>query len=114
MSDTIFGKILRREIPADVVYEDDTVLAFRDVSPQAPTHVLVIPKQPLVNLLDASPEHTLLLGQLMQAAVHVARTLGLADDGFRVVVNVGRDGGQSVDHLHLHVLGGRPLTWPPG
>ena len=114
MSDTVFGKIIRREMPADVVYEDDTVLAFRDVSPQAPAHVLVIPKQPLVNLLDASPEQTLLLGQLMQAAVHVARTLGLADDGFRVVINVGRDGGQSVDHLHLHVLGGRPLTWPPG
>ena len=114
MSDTIFGKIIRREIPADVIYEDDQVLAFRDVSPQAPAHVLVIPKQPLVNLLDATPEHTLLLGQLMQAAVHVARTLGLADDGFRVVVNVGRNGGQSVDHLHLHVLGGRPLAWPPG
>ena len=114
MSDTIFGKIIRREIPADVVYENDHVLAFHDVSPQAPSHVLVIPKQPLVNLLDAGEEHTLLLGQLMQAAVHVARMLGLADDGFRVVVNVGRNGGQTVDHLHLHVLGGRPLTWPPG
>ncbi len=114
MSDTIFGKIVRREIPADIVYEDDQVLAFRDVSPQAPVHVLVIPKKPLVNLLDATPEHTLLLGQLMQAAAHVARTLGLDGDGFRVVVNVGRDGGQTVDHLHLHVLGGRPLAWPPG
>ena len=114
MADTIFDKILRREIPADIVYEDDQVLAFRDVAPQAPTHVLVIPKEPLVNLLDATPDHTLLLGQLMQAAVYVARTLGLAEDGFRVVVNVGKDGGQSVDHLHLHVLGGRHLTWPPG
>lgn len=114
MADTIFGKILRREIPADIVYEDDQVLAFRDVAPQAPTHVIIIPKEPLVNLLDATPDHTLLFGQLMQAAVHVARTLGLADDGFRVVVNVGKDGGQSVDHLHLHVLGGRHLTWPPG
>ena len=114
MADTIFGKIIRREIPADIVYEDDTVLAFRDVSPQAPAHVLVVPKQPLVNLLDVSAEQTLLLGQLMQAAVHVARTLGLAEDGFRVVINVGPDGGQTVDHLHLHVLGGRHLTWPPG
>ena len=114
MADTVFGKILRREIPADIVYEDDQVLAFRDAAPQAPTHVVVIPKEPLVSLLDATPDHTLLLGQLMQAAVHVARTLGLAEDGFRVVVNVGKDGGQSVDHLHLHVLGGRHLTWPPG
>ncbi len=114
MADTLFGKIIRREIPADVVYEDDEVLAFRDVSPQAPAHVLVIPKRPLANLLDAAPDDTLLLGQLLQAAAHVARTLGLDDSGFRVVVNVGPDGGQSVDHLHLHVLGGRPLTWPPG
>ncbi len=114
MADTLFGKIIRREIPADVVYEDDDVLAFRDVTPQAPTHILVIPKRPLTNLLDAAPDDTLLLGQLLQAAAHVARTLGLADGGFRVVVNVGPDGGQSVDHLHLHVLGGRPLAWPPG
>lgn len=114
MADTIFGKIIRREISADVVYEDDDVLAFRDVSPQAPAHVLVIPKRPLTNLLDATPDDTLLLGQLLQAAAHVARTLGLDDSGFRVVANVGPDGGQSVDHLHLHVLGGRPLTWPPG
>ena len=114
MADTIFGKILRREIPADIVYEDEHTLAFRDVSPQAPTHFLVIPKRPLVNLLDAAPDDTLLLGQLMQAAVHTARMLELADDGFRIVVNVGKDGGQTVDHLHLHVLGGRHLTWPPG
>ena len=114
MADTIFGKIVRREISADIVYEDDQVLAFRDVAPQAPTHILVVPKEPLVNLLDSKPDHTVLLGQLMQAAVHVAHTLGLAEDGFRVVVNVGKDGGQSVDHLHLHVLGGRHLTWPPG
>jgi len=114
VADTIFGKIIRREISADVVYEDDDVLAFRDVSPQAPAHVLVIPKRSLTNLLDATPDDTLLLGQLLQAAAHVARTLGLDDSGFRVVANVGPDGGQSVDHLHLHVLGGRPLTWPPG
>ncbi|MGI4790803.1 MAG: histidine triad nucleotide-binding protein [Janthinobacterium lividum] len=114
MADTIFGKIIRREIPADIVYEDDAVLAFRDVTPQAPVHVLIIPKRPLENLLDATPDDTLLLGRLMQAAAEVARKLGVAESGFRVVVNVGSDGGQSVDHLHLHLLGGRPLTWPPG
>lgn len=114
MADTIFGKILRREIPADIVYEDNDVLAFRDVTPQAPVHILIVPKRPLANLLDAQPGDTLLLGQLLQAAAHVARTLGLDETGFRVVVNSGPDAGQSVDHLHLHLLGGRPLAWPPG
>lgn len=114
MADTIFGRIIRREVPADIVYEDDQTLAFRDGSPQAPTHLLVVPKRPLANLLEAAPEDTLLLGRLLQAAIHAARTEGLADDGFRVVINVGADGGQTVDHLHLHVLGGRHLTWPPG
>lgn len=114
MAETIFGKIIRREIPADIVYEDDAVLAFKDVLPQAPVHILIIPKWPLENLLEAKSEDTLLLGQLMQAAIHVARTLGLDESGFRVVVNVGPDGGQSVDHLHLHLLGGRPFHWPPG
>ena len=114
MAETIFDKIIRREIPADIIYEDDDVLAFRDVSPQAPAHVLIIPKRAVVSLLEVQPGDTLLLGQLLQAAVHVARTLGIDETGFRVVVNVGADGGQSVDHLHLHLLGGRPLAWPPG
>lgn len=114
MPETIFGRIVAKEVPADIVYEDDHVLAFRDVTPQAPTHVLVVPKKPLSNLLDAGEGDTLLLGQLMQAAVKVARTLDLDQNGFRVVVNVGPDGGQSVDHLHLHLLGGRALHWPPG
>ncbi len=114
MPETIFAKIISRQIPADIVYEDDHALAFRDLSPQAPTHVLVIPKKPLVNLLDADEGDTLLLGQLMQAAIHTARALGLDENGFRVVANVGPHGGQTVDHLHLHVLGGRPLHWPPG
>ncbi len=114
MANTIFARIVAGEIPADVVYEDDDVLAFHDVTPQAPVHVLVIPKKPLINLLDATEDDGALLGKLMQAAVHVARTLGLDSEGFRVVVNVGKNGGQSVDHLHLHVLGGRQLTWPPG
>ncbi len=114
MADTIFGKIARHEVPAQIVYEDDAIIAFHDAAPQAPVHVVVIPKKPLADLLDARPADTLLLGELMQAAVHVARTLGLAESGFRVVVNAGSDAGQSVDHLHLHVLGGRPLAWPPG
>ncbi len=114
MADTIFAKIIRREVPADIVYEDDTVLAFRDITPQAPVHIVIIPKKPIVNLLDTEPGDTLLLGQLLATAVHVARTLGLDKTGFRVVVNAGPDGGQSVDHLHLHLLGGRPLNWPPG
>ncbi len=114
MPETIFSKIIAREIPADIVYEDDQTLAFRDVNPQAPVHILIIPKKPLANLLDAQPDDALLLGQLMQAAAHVARTLGIADSGFRVIANVGLDAGQSVDHLHLHLLGGRHLTWPPG
>jgi len=114
MAETIFGKIVAREIPAKIVYEDDDVMAFHDVGPQAPTHVLVIPKRAIVNLLDTTADDTLLLGKLMQASVHVAKTLGLDQDGFRVVVNCGKNGGQSVDHLHLHVLGGRQMAWPPG
>jgi len=114
VSETIFGRIVSGNVPADIVYEDDTVLAFRDVTPQAPTHILVVPKKPLSNLLEAGQDDTLLLGQLMQAAAHVARMLDIDKSGFRVVVNVGPDGGQSVDHLHLHVLGGRALHWPPG
>lgn len=114
MADTIFGKIARHEVPVDVVYEDEDVLAFRDQNPQAPVHVLIIPKKPLENLLGATEDDTQLLGTLMLGASHVARTLGIAEDGFRVVVNVGPNGGQSVDHLHVHILGGRPLSWPPG
>ena len=105
MADTIFGKIIRREISADIVYEDEQVLAFRDVAPQAPTHIVIIPKKPIVNLLDAQPGDTVLLGQLLAAAVHVARTLGLDETGFRVVVNAGRDGGQTVGPSALASFG---------
>ncbi len=114
MADTIFGKIIRRELPADIVYEDDDVLAFRDVSPQAPVHLVVIPKKPLTGLLDAAPEDAALLGRLLQDATQIARSQGLDETGFRVVINSGPDAGQSVEHLHLHILGGRHLTWPPG
>jgi len=111
---TIFEKIIAREIPADIVYEDDHVLAFRDIAPQAPVHVLVIPKEPLVGISHASRAHAQVLGRLMLAAGEVARREGVHQRGYRLVVNDGVDGGQSVDHLHIHVLGGRALTWPPG
>ena len=111
---TIFSRIIRREIPADIVYETDEVLAFRDIHPVAPMHVLVIPKTPIEGVAHAGPGHEALLGKLMLACGEVARLLGIDRTGYRVVTNVGSDGGQSVFHLHLHVLGGRPLGWPPG
>lgn len=114
MGDTIFGKIIRKEIPAKIVYEDESCLAFHDVSPQAPVHVLVIPKKPIVSLEQLEDEDAPLLGHLWLTIQKVARQLELAESGYRVVVNCGRDGGQSVDHLHFHILGGRTLKWPPG
>ncbi|MBL9125764.1 MAG: histidine triad nucleotide-binding protein [Planctomycetaceae bacterium] len=114
MSDkTIFKRIIDREIPADIVYEDDLCLAFRDVAPQAPTHVLVIPKQEIPALADAQDGDAPLLGHLLDTVRRLAVQLGL-DGGYRVVINSGPDAGQSVDHLHLHLLAGRPLRWPPG
>jgi histidine triad (HIT) family protein len=114
MGDTIFGKIIRKEIPAKIVYEDESCLAFHDVSPQAPVHVLVIPKKPIVSLEQLEDEDASLLGHLWLTIQKVARQLQLAESGYRVVVNCGKDGGQSVDHLHFHILGGRALKWPPG
>ena len=111
---TIFKRIIDREIPADVVYEDDRCLAFRDVSPQAPVHVLVIPKQEIASLARATDDDSELLGHLLSSLRKVAVQLGLESAGYRVVINYGANGGQSVDHLHLHLLGGRRLTWPPG
>jgi len=113
MADTIFGRIIRGEIPARIEHDDDLCLAFHDVAPQAPTHVLVIPKKPIPSLAETNDDDELLLGHLVLVATRLARTLGLGD-GYRLVVNCGRNGGQSVDHLHVHLLGGRPLTWPPG
>lgn len=110
---TIFGKIIRREIPADIVYEDDLCLAFRDINPQAPVHVLVIPKREIPRLADAQDADQALLGHLLLAAGKVARQLGVGD-AFRLIVNNGADVGQTVFHLHLHILAGRPLRWPPG
>jgi histidine triad (HIT) family protein len=110
---TIFGKIINREIPANIVYEDEQCLAFRDINPQAPTHVLLIPKKEIPRLTDATAEDRALLGHLMVVAGKIARDEGV-DDAFRLVVNNGADAGQSVFHLHLHILAGRKLTWPPG
>ena len=110
---TIFGKIIRREIPADIVYEDELCLAFRDINPQAPTHVLVIPKREIDRLSSAQAEDQALLGHMMLAAGKIARQLGVGD-AFRLVVNNGAEAGQTVFHLHLHILAGRKLRWPPG
>ncbi len=114
MSETVFGKILSGELPADIVYEDEHCLAFRDIHPQAPVHVLVIPRKPLRSLDDAGNADRDLLGHLLLAAARIARQEGIDADGYRVVTNIGPEGGQTVDHLHLHILGGRPMGWPPG
>lgn len=113
MADTIFGKIIDREIDADIVYEDDRCLAFRDINPQAPMHILLIPKKPIPRLADAAPDDRDLLGHLMLKAADIARDEGYGD-AFRVAVNNGEAVGQSVFHLHLHILGGREFSWPPG
>ncbi len=114
MDDNIFLKIIRKEIPAKVVYEDDSSLAFYDINPKAPVHVLVIPKKPIESLEDVSKEDQLLIGHLFLVLQKVARELGVADAGYRVVINCREDGGQEVPHLHLHLLGGRRQKWPPG
>lgn len=111
---TIFQKIIDGEIPADKVYEDEDVIAFRDIQPQAPVHILVIPTRPIVSMATAGPEDQPLMGKLMLVAAQIAREQGLEEDGYRLVTNIGQQGGQSVYHLHIHVLGGRPMTWPPG
>ena len=111
---TLFEKIITREIPADIVYEDDLVLAFNDINPQAPVHVLVIPKKPVPRIAEAEPEDHQVLGHLLLKAKDIADDLGLHENGFRLVINNGKDAGESVPHLHLHILGGRTMIWPPG
>ena len=111
---TLFAKIIRREIPADIVYEDDEVLAFRDINPQAPLHVLFIPKRAVATLNDLGEGDAALVGKLVIAATRWAKAQGFAEDGYRVVMNCNRDGGQTVFHIHLHLLAGRRLEWPPG
>ncbi len=110
---TIFKKIIDREIPADIVYEDDLCLAFNDINPQAPTHVLLIPKKEIPTVDDLADEDQALMGHLLLNAAKLAGQLGL-DDGYRLVINCGRDGGQEVNHIHVHILGGRGMSWPPG
>lgn len=111
---TLFEKIIAREIPADFVFEDDRCAVFHDIHPQAPTHLLVIPKKPIPRIGQATEENEALLGHLLLVAGQVAREQGIAESGYRVVINHGPHGGETVPHLHVHVLGGRPLQWPPG
>jgi len=114
MADTIFGKIVRREIPDDIVYEDDDVLAFKDLNPQAPVHVLFVPKRALATLNDATPADAELIGKLVLAAAAYAKREGFDKDGYRTVINCNEHGGQTVFHLHVHLLAGRRMHWPPG
>jgi histidine triad (HIT) family protein len=114
MSKTLFEKIIAREIPASIVYEDDLVLAFKDIDPKAPTHVLVIPKKPIARIAEARPEDHQVLGHLLLKAAQIAKEAGVDKSGFRLVFNNGPDAGEAVPHLHCHILGGRKLGWPPG
>jgi histidine triad (HIT) family protein len=111
---TLFEKIVARQIPAQIIYEDELVLAFRDIAPQAPTHLLIVPKKPIPRIAEATGADQALLGHLLLKAAEVAEKAGLKDGGYRLVINNGRHGGESVPHLHCHILGGRPMTWPPG
>lgn len=113
MADTIFTKIINREIPADIVYEDDRCLAFRDINPQAPVHLLIIPLKPIATLNDMTEADRELVGHLHLVAAKLAEDMGFAEDGYRVVMNCNRDGGQTVYHIHLHLLAGRVMGWPP-
>jgi histidine triad (HIT) family protein len=114
MSKTLFQKIADREIPADIVYEDDQVVAFRDIHPMAPTHILIVPRKVVTRVGEAAAEDQALLGHLLLKAAQVASKEGLDQTGYRLVINHGRDGGETVPHLHVHLLGGRALKWPPG
>jgi histidine triad (HIT) family protein len=114
VSDCLFCKIVERQIPASIVYEDERVLAFNDINPQGPTHVLVIPKQHIPSLNDLTPEHDAIVGELARRAAAIARERGISAGGYRAVFNTNRDAGQTVFHIHLHLIGGRSLAWPPG
>ena len=111
---TIFTQIINKEIPADIVYEDDICLAFKDISPQAPVHPLIIPKKEIVSIATLTDDDKEIMGHIMVKTAEIARIAGLEEDGYRVVTNIGENGGQSVFHIHFHLLGGRRLTWPPG
>ncbi len=113
-SETIFEKIIKKEIPADIVYEDEFSLAFRDISPQAPVHILIIPKKHIAKISEASEEDKELLGHLLLVSQKIAEDMKLSENGFRLVINNGEKAGQAVFHLHIHLMGGREFTWPPG
>ena len=114
MSDCLFCKIINREIPASIVYEDERILAFNDINPQAPTHVLVVPKAHIATLNDVSSQDDQIVGELVRRAAAIAKTRGISAGGFRTVFNTNREAGQTVFHIHLHLLGGRAMEWPPG
>lgn len=114
MTDCLFCKIASGEIPTELAHEDDEIVAFHDINPQAPVHILIIPREHIPTLFDTAPEHSALLGRLQQVAIALARRLGLEESGFRLVTNCLEGGGQAVYHLHLHLLGGRNMNWPPG
>ena len=114
MMDCLFCKIARGEIPANIIYRDEDVIAFDDITPKAPHHKLIIPLKHMATLNDLEPEDTQLAGHLVQTAAHLARELGIADDGYRLIMNCNAGAGQTVFHVHLHLLGGRPMHWPPG
>jgi histidine triad (HIT) family protein len=114
MGDNIFAKIIAKEIPAKIIYEDDRALAFRDIGPKAPVHVLVVPKKEIARVSEATVEDEPLLGHLLTVAAEVARREGIDGTGYRLVINKGPHAGESVPHLHVHLLGGRPMSWPPG
>jgi histidine triad (HIT) family protein len=114
MADCLFCKIIAREIPASIVYEDDGMLAFNDINPQGPTHVLVVPKRHIATLNDLAPADDAIVGELIRRAAAIAKDRGIDAGGFRTVFNTNRDAGQTVFHIHLHLIGGRVLAWPPG
>lgn len=114
MSETVFSKIIRRELPATIVYEDDLVIAFRDIAPQAPVHILIVPKKPIPTLNDATDDDRELLGHILLVAKRIAAAEQLSERGYRLVINTNAEAGQTVFHLHCHLLGGRPMGWPPG
>ena len=114
MNDCVFCRILKREVPASIIYEDDKVIAFDDIAPKAPIHKIIIPREHIETINDLESKHNELIGHMMQVAKKLAKEYGIAESGYRVLTNCNRDGGQVVFHLHMHLLGGRSLTWPPG
>jgi histidine triad (HIT) family protein len=114
MAKTLFERIGDGEVPAQIVYQDDKVIAFRDIKPAAPTHVLIVPRKPIPRIAEAKPEDHQVLGHLLLKAAHVAEQLGLKESGYRLVINNGPDASESVPHLHVHIIGGRKMSWPPG